>query len=341
MSRCLLSSQTYDFDFFSVGQLSLDTIVNHEGIHGLFPGGGALYPAVVAAQLGLRSAVYGKVGKDFPLEDLRKIRAAGVNGEAIRQVGGASAKITIRYPRGSREKIDILEGVGYDLSVSEVPKSHWNSRIVHVSTAKWSFLRHFLERAGVQDHTLLSFAPKSDLKAEKPESVAKLLSEVDVLFLNEDELSLYAPGKTLPDRLANLARIGTKVVVVTLAEQGSLIQHGQEVHKIEPFVPLIVRNVCGAGDAYIAGFWFAYLQGYSLPDCGAFASRVAVCVMPSYGLPLSSDNFAPILSDPLCQRVMMGGPYPILAARPPASALPSSHCSSPQRAPLFPPLTAP
>ena len=305
MNRALRSSKT-DFDLFSVGQMSLDTIVDHRGTHGLFPGGGALYPAVVAAQLGFRSAVYGKVGKDFPEGALARMRAAGVNGEAIRQVEGLTAKVAISYPLGSQQKADIAAGVGYDLSVSEIPERHWNSKVIHASTVQRSFLRNFLERARTQEHSLLSFSPKSDLKEESHENLAELLSQVDALFLNDLELALYASGKTVRERLLNLARKGPKVIVITLGEQGSLIQEGQEVHVIKPFFPRVIRNVSGAGDAYLAGFWYAYLQGCKLPECGAFASRVAVCVMPSYGLPLNTENFAPILSDPFCQKIMAG-----------------------------------
>src|SRR5229473_8427596 len=228
MNQALRSSKT-DFDLFSVGQMTLDTIVDHRGTHGLFPGGGALYPAVVAAQLGFRSAIYSKVGKDFPEETLARMRAAGVNGEAIRQVEGLTAKVTISYPSGSQQKADIAAGVGYDLSVSEIPESHWNSKVIHVSAAQRPFLHHFLERARAQKHTLLSFAPKSDLRGESRESLVELFSQVDALFLNDLELSLYAPGSTLTGRLLNLAREGPEVIVVTLGEQGSLIHEGQQV----------------------------------------------------------------------------------------------------------------
>ena len=38
-----------------------------------------------------------------------------------------------------------------------------------------------------------------------------------------------------------------------------------------------------------------------LPDCGGFASRVAVSVMDDYGLPLNTETFARIFSDPFSQ----------------------------------------
>jgi sugar/nucleoside kinase (ribokinase family) len=293
----------YDFDFISVGQVSLDTINDHRGEHGFLPGGGALYPALVATQLGLRSAVYGKVGRDFPPSALAKLRATGLNIEAIRKVQGETAKLTIEYLDAFEEKVGIFPGVGYDLSTREVPKALLNSRVVHVSTARASFLESFFERACGRERSLVSFAPKSDLKQEPPQRVASLFSRVDALFFNEFEIGLYSAAGSMEQKILNIAGKGPRVVVVTLGERGSLVCGNQQVYEIEAFRPNLVRNRCGAGDAYLAGFWYAYLRGCSLPDCGGFASRAAVCVMDDYGLPLNTESFARILSDPFCQEI--------------------------------------
>ena len=156
----------YAFDFFSVGQVTLDTIIDHRGTHGLLPGGGALYPALVATQLGLRSAVYGKVGSDFPVLTLAKLRATGLNTKAIRGTEGKTGRITIDYSDGPEERVSIFPGLAYGLSIDEIPEGYWNSRVIHVSTAHPPFLEGFLDCARRQDHTLISFAPKSDLKRE-------------------------------------------------------------------------------------------------------------------------------------------------------------------------------
>jgi sugar/nucleoside kinase (ribokinase family) len=269
----------------------------------LLPGGGALYPALVAAQLGLRSAVYGKVGSDFPSAALARLRATGLNTEAIRKVKGETAKITIDYLDAFEEKVGIFPGVGYELSTHEVPGALFNSRVIHVSTARGAFLESFLERACGREDVLVSLAPKSDLKQEPRQRVASLFSRVDALFFNEFEIGLYSAAETMERRLLNIASKGPKVIVVTLGERGSLVYANQEVYEIKAFRPSLVRSRCGAGDAYLAGFWYAYLRGCSLPDCGAFASRVAVSVMDDYGLPLNKKIFARILSDPFCQEI--------------------------------------
>jgi sugar/nucleoside kinase (ribokinase family) len=304
MTRTLRLSRRYDLDFFSVGQVTLDTIIDHQGEHGLLPGGGALYPALVAAQLGLRSAVYGKVGSDFPSPALAKLHATGLNIEAIRKVKGKTAKLTIEYLDAFEEKVGIFPGVGYKLSTRELPKALFDSRVIHVSTARASFLESFFEFVCGRERALVSFAPKSDLKQEPPQRVASLFSRVDALFFNEFEIGLYSAAGSMERRLLNIASKGPKVVVVTLGERGSLVCGDQKVYEIEAFRPNLVRSRCGAGDAYLAGFLYAYLRGCSLPDCGGFASRVAVSVMDDYGLPLNTETFARIFSDPFSQEIL-------------------------------------
>jgi len=294
----------YDLDFFSVGQISLDTIVDHRGPHGPIPGGGALYPAVVATQLGLRSAVYGKVGEDFPSQALAKLGATGVNIEAVQKVQGETARLTIDYLDEIEEKVSVVPGVGYELLGEEIPEVFFNSRVIHVSTLRGPFLGKFLERARVEENTLISFAPKSDLRQESAEDVAALLSKVDALFCNEFEIGLYSAGQSMEQRLVELANKGPKLVVVTLGERGSLIFADQRVHRINALQLSSITNLCGAGDAYLAGFWCAYLRGWPLPDCGAFASTVAVSVMRGYGVPLDRDIFAEILADRFCQEIL-------------------------------------
>jgi sugar/nucleoside kinase (ribokinase family) len=304
MTRTSRSSHPYAFDFFSVGQVTLDTIVDHRGAHGLLPGGGALYPALVATQLGLCSAVYGKVGSDFPSRALAKLRSTGLNTQAIRRMEGETGRITIDYSDGPEEKISIFPGLGYDLSTDEIPKGYRNSRVIHVSTAHQPFLESFLESVRKQDYTFISFAPKSDLKLESPETIARLFSKVDAVFCNEFELALYSTADSTERRLVDIATKGPNLIVVTLGERGSLVYSNQEVHKIRAFRPGPVRSLCGAGDAYLAGFWCAYLRGCSLYDCGVFASRVAVSVMRGYGLPLKRQIFERLSSDHFCREIL-------------------------------------
>lgn len=304
MSLLAQLPRRYNLDFFSVGQISLDTIVDHRGHHGPMPGGGALYPAVVATQLGLRSAVYGKVGQDFPSQALAKLGATGLNVDAVRKVQGEAARLTIDYLDEFEEKVSIVPGVSYELSSEEIPGGFFNSRVIHVSTLRGPFLRKFLERAGKQENTLVSFAPKSDLRQESAEDFAALLSKVDALFCNEFEIGLYSDSQSMELRLVEMAVKGPKLVVVTLGERGSLVLADQKVHQIKAFPIRSLISSCGAGDAYLAGFWCAYLRGWPLPECGAFASKVAVSVMRGYGLPLNTDVFSEILADRFCQEIL-------------------------------------
>ena len=54
-----------------------------------------------------------------------------------------------------------------------------------------------------------------------------------------------------------------------VGKDGAWIARGNELHRIAPVSVANVIDTNGAGDAWAAGFLYGYLQGWSLPKCGA------------------------------------------------------------------------
>jgi sugar/nucleoside kinase (ribokinase family) len=105
---------------------------------------------------------------------------------------------------------------------------------------------------------------------------------VDILFANESEiLSLYQ-ADTFDDALLQV-RSHCEVAALTRSEKGSVVVNGSETHVIPAEHGVKVIDTTGAGDAYAAGFLYAYTQGSDLAACGRLGSVMAAEVISHYG----------------------------------------------------------
>ena len=108
---------------------------------------------------------------------------------------------------------------------------------------------------------------------EQGEHLKRLVDEyADIVFANRDEAHAYT-GKVGRSALAALGEhVGT--AIVTMHDEGSLLQHAGKVHEI-PAVRAKVVNASGAGDMYAAGILHGIVHGLSLDEAGKIASYFA------------------------------------------------------------------
>jgi fructokinase len=105
---------------------------------------------------------------------------------------------------------------------------------------------------------------------------------VDILFANETEIiSLYQSASF--EEAAHQARGRCRITALTRSEQGSLVLHGDQTHRIEAIKLGPLVDTTGAGDLYAAGFLYAYTQGESLEACGRLGSLCAGQVVTQLG----------------------------------------------------------
>ena len=120
---------------------------------------------------------------------------------------------------------------------------------------------------------------------EKPDRIEEVLGLFDIVKPNELE------GKVLtgidcrqdPYEAARIIKSwGPKIVIVTLAELGSIIYDGERFVDVPPYQIDLVDST-GAGDTYMAGFTFEYLRTHDLRQSGCFASCVSSIMIEQVG----------------------------------------------------------
>jgi sugar/nucleoside kinase (ribokinase family) len=127
--------------------------------------------------------------------------------------------------------------------------------------------------------------PDGRIYHEKPAGIENILGLFDIVKPNELE------GKVLtgidcrqdPYEAARIIKSwGPRIVIVTLAELGSVIYDGLQFVDIPPH-PVDLVDSTGAGDTYMAGFTFEHLRTGDLRTSGCFASCVSSIMIEQIG----------------------------------------------------------
>jgi len=120
---------------------------------------------------------------------------------------------------------------------------------------------------------------------EKVAGIEDALAQFTVVKPNELEAKVLTGIDCRQDPYAAARMIkswGPEIVIVTLAELGSVIYDGNEFIEIPPY-EIDLLDATGAGDTYMAGFTFEYLRTGDLRHSGCFASCVSSIMIEQVG----------------------------------------------------------
>ncbi|RLF44995.1 MAG: carbohydrate kinase family protein [Thermoplasmata archaeon] len=221
-------------------------------------GGGAANIAVGIAKLGGKSRLYTIMGKDCKRYEnyLKRIGVDVISRKSNKRMARAyifnSAGDQIMYFYwGASEEMEKMDGIKSD--------------ILHIAPCHPSLAIKMAEKT-----KFFAFEPGQDLKKFDKESLMYIAEKADIIFCNETELK----------QLEKIIRLNKKEIIVTLGSKGSII-YSRKI-KIPP-VPAKAIDATGAGDAYKAGFWVAFMKEYDLTKCCKIGATVASFVIEKMG----------------------------------------------------------
>lgn len=283
---CVVGSSNTDL-FFRTTRLPRpgETLLG-KSFHTGFGGKGA-NQAVMAARLGARVTMIGRVGRDvFGDDTLRNYRAEGIDTTFVttddeRPTGVASIVV------GDQAENCILVVAGANLGLTpehiQTAKPALETADVlltqlEVPVAATLEALRLARAAGVP--TVLNPAPAQKLPDE-------LLRQADYCIPNETELELLTgqavatPGQAEVAARALRGR-GPRVVIVTLGERGALVADEQGTSVI-PTRKVEAVDPTGAGDAFIGSLAVFLAEGIGLRDAVARANVVAAVSVTRIG----------------------------------------------------------
>lgn len=237
----------------------------------MYPGGNAVNVAVHARRLGMRAAYIGVIGSDAAARLVSaSLRDEGVLTDQLRIIDGPNAWAAVQLVKGDRVFVAADKGV-----------SRFQLSAVDLEYLKSFALAHIGYAGGLESQVqVVAAATKLSFDfADRPKEFAEpILPYCEFATFSAGERGIAAADDIIDWAL----RCGAKTVLVTGGSAGAVAGDlGGRTHV--PADHIDVVDTLGAGDAYIAAFLTATLQGQSREEAMRAAGRYASQVCMQYG----------------------------------------------------------
>ena len=247
-------------------------------------GGGAKNTAAAFSRLGLKTGCVIKVGDD---ENGRKI---------LRCLKDEKVKLLGKVEKNSNSGFSvILDSREYERTILTFKGSNDQiemNDIKHFRT-KWLYLSSLLEKSFNTQLQLakelkkkwvkIAFNPSAYIIKEYKDKLKSLLKLCDIVILNKEEAQMLVKGKSLPDLLKNIHKLGVRTVVIT--NKNSLVgcYDGNKMYSIKPHENIKVVERTGAGDAFASGFVAGQIVGKTIDESLELALKESESVLGHFG----------------------------------------------------------
>lgn len=276
-------------DIIVLGSLNMDLVVKAprlpkpgETIAGhsfqMIPGGKGANQAVAAARLGGKVAMIGRVGADSFGEILRtNLSRSGVDVDCVLVDEDSATGIALILVDALSGQNSIVVDAGSNgrVSLEDLERAKPLLKEAKALVLQFEVPLQVVERAAeLARHrglmVVLNPAPAYRVSLD-------FLRKADYLILNETEIAVLSQRNVSGLESARVAaqaltREGLPIVIVTLGRKGALLATPQEMIHV-PARKVQVVDTTAAGDAFVAGFTKAVLNGFTLEE----AVRYAVC----------------------------------------------------------------
>jgi ribokinase len=229
------------------------------------PGGKGANQAVACARAGGKVAFLGALGNDMFADPLRlSLLSNGVDDQTI-TVNAATGAAFITVSAEGENTIAVASGA--------------NSHLEPAHLGSLKDLRYLVMQLEIPVETVLAYARAAKqanvqviLNAAPARALpAELLSLVDLLIVNEGELTTLTGEMPLSQQLQLMSTRVNGTVLVTLGSQGSVAFYsGQRLE--QSAYPVAVRDTTGAGDTYVGVLVAALCGDQSLEQAMRLAS---------------------------------------------------------------------
>jgi ribokinase len=224
-------------------------------------GGKGANQALAARRAGSRVALYGAVGRDtFANPALALLRQDGVDIDGVKTLDAPTGVALIHVDGNGQNTITVVPGANGLVDAASVPSSvlgPTNVVLMQLETPQAEVLALAKRTRASGGRVILNAAPAQALAIE-------LLSQVDVLIVNETEAATLGASSSPAEFATAFAARFRSAVVVTLGANGLLLASGDA--RIDLPAPKVsVVDTVGAGDALVGALAAALDRGTAWP----------------------------------------------------------------------------
>jgi sugar/nucleoside kinase (ribokinase family) len=256
----------------------------------LSTGGCAANTAMDLSKLGVRAAVFGRVGNDIFADFIcKELCTKGISISGVRISPSASTSRTIILPVSGQDRRFIhTVGANAELTVDDID-------IDLISQTKVLYVGGYLLFSGFKQSSLANLFKitrqrgiKNVLDIAGPRAregldpLLEVLPYTDVFLPNHDEAKIIT-GLDDPFEQAKIFyQAGAKTSIVTMGCEGAVVVSNQGNFRASAYEIAFVDG-SGGGDAFDAGFIVGLLEGWDLPTTVKFASAIGASACTELG----------------------------------------------------------
>ena len=312
-----------EHDVIVLGNLTIDDVVHPNGDTTMAsPGGNTIYAATGALIWGLSVGVVARVGADFPVAALDRLRDAGLDTGGLRPIEGPTVRNWVIYEHDGNRSWVYRTPPERSLEVAPSPEDiprGWTDRkqdrapVVHVAAMPFDAAVGIVGHLRADGRRAVVTLDTHEAWSAGRDEVLALARRVDVFVPSHGELATTF-GYDDPERACReLQAEEVPRVVVKCGEKGALVgtPGGQPVRIAPPDVAVV--DATGAGDTFCGGLaaglaageslvvaaqWGAATAGAALGGSGSLRLLRRIPVWPCIGQPQNVSALAPA-ADPL------------------------------------------
>jgi sugar/nucleoside kinase (ribokinase family) len=269
-----------------VGSIALDDIETPFAKRTEVLGGAATYSSCAASHF-TPVAIVGVVGDDFPQKHMDLFKSRGIDTEGLQVVPGRTFRWAGSYHPNmmGRDTLDTQLGVFEGFS-PRIPERLRRCPFVLLGNIHPDLQRDVLAQL---DDPLLTAADTMNFWIHGAgESLAEMIRQVDLLFLNDEEARDLTGEASLPKAADRIHEMGPRVVIIKRGEHGASIHLDGEVSFIPPYPAREVHDPTGAGDTFAGGLIgrlaaAAEVNRRSLRDAAFYGTALASFSIEEFG----------------------------------------------------------
>jgi sugar/nucleoside kinase (ribokinase family) len=241
------------------------------------------------AKLGLKTSLVGNVGDDKRGDLSSDLSSFGIDHCLFSSHETAGFSIRYYGDKGERE-LKLLGDAG---SIAGFPKERAQSDWIVFAPILAEIDHGYVEMVKAISDSKTALDPQGILRRqtegrvyhEKGPDAERIIGLCDIVKPNELECKVLTGLDPRADSRTPAEMIkswGPQLVIITLAELGSVIYDGERFVSVPPYETL-AKDSTGAGDTYLGGFIYGQLRGWDLYESGCMGSAVASVMIEQTG----------------------------------------------------------
>jgi len=234
-----------------VGSIALDSIKTPAGEVNDVLGGSAIY-ASIAGKYFTDVSIVGVVGEDFPQAHIDLLNNREINIEGLVKVPGK----TFRW-KGEYLNLNQATTLDTQLNVFAefkpvLTKGCKTNSVTFLGNIHPTLQLEVLDQIECSD--IIAMDTMNLWIDITKNELTEVMKRVDLVFINEDEIKMYAQKSNIFEAIELILDLGVKYVVVKRGEYGAIVASRDDLFFVPVYPIRKVVDPTGAGDSFAGGF---------------------------------------------------------------------------------------